>query len=515
MDGMLKMNKLSFFEKVMDTSAMEEDTMELIVPDMMPDILRVVESSGLACLKEKELSDGRLSVSGVVRVVILYVPETDNGINKLEVTVPFSHDFMDAQIMESGAATAMTDMVRVDVRIINPRKIMVSSSVRICAKAYNPAEQEFGSNIENMEELGIQVMRRQNNLLMPSCVKDKYFTIVDELEIPNTKPVVTDILRTDVSLIVQDSKIIGNKLVIKGTALIKTIYQSGLSGSAADCVFSVEHALPFSQILEADHINEDSICDVELFLGGMEMYISGSANESRSLSVTMNVGVQMTAYTQQSLSMITDLYSTDYSLSVESRSFEASALMDQGVKRQNVREVIEAGVTANSILDISVKPEKVTGKREEEKVLLVADTMVSVVYIGEDGALYCVMRQIPVSIFMDYSNETELISTAKFTGEAFATATSGGIEIRFSLDFAYIATSHARLLGIKSVKVDTSQPKDMSGQPSIIICRPNSGESLWDMAKRYNTTMKDIQMANGMETSEELISSRLLIPKKR
>ena len=53
----------------------QEETLESIVPDAFPDISRIVSAVGKVFLKDKELGEGSLRLSGTARVTVLYIPE--------------------------------------------------------------------------------------------------------------------------------------------------------------------------------------------------------------------------------------------------------------------------------------------------------------------------------------------------------------------------------------------------------------------------------------------------------
>src|SRR5699024_10516723 len=91
-----------------------------------------------------------------------------------------------------------------------------------------------------------------------------------------------------------------------------------------------------------------------------------------------------------------------------------------------------------------------------------------------------------------------------------------GIEVRFPVDFAVEAISRRKVPAVISAKLDDEKPKDLSGQPSVVLRYLDGGESLWDLAKRYSTTGADILAANELETEADVPVDRLLlIPRKR
>ena len=67
------------YKTVAEVTLCQEETLESIVPDACPDILRIVDVCGQAYLGTKQAKDGMASVTGMVRAAILYQPEGASG----------------------------------------------------------------------------------------------------------------------------------------------------------------------------------------------------------------------------------------------------------------------------------------------------------------------------------------------------------------------------------------------------------------------------------------------------
>ena len=97
----------------------------------------------------------------------------------------------------------------------------------------------------------------------------------------------------------------------------------------------------------------------------------------------------------------------------------------------------------------------------------------------------------------------------------FATTTTGGIEVRFPLDFRFLALSVGRVAGVSAVRVEEAAAGSGESQPSIVLRMVGRQERLWDIAKAYRTTAEEIRRANGLEEEGAPQGQLLLIPRKR
>ncbi len=80
------------YETLTEVTLCQEETLESIVPDACPDILRIVDVCGQATLSSKAAKEGMAVVTGMVRAVILYQPEGSAGLRRMEVGLPFRRD---------------------------------------------------------------------------------------------------------------------------------------------------------------------------------------------------------------------------------------------------------------------------------------------------------------------------------------------------------------------------------------------------------------------------------------
>ena len=88
MELTLNRNSLSCYDAVLETTVFHEETMEMIVPDACPDILRIVDTAGMVCVKDKGTQEGRAEITGTARCSVLYLPEGESGRRRIEPNIP-------------------------------------------------------------------------------------------------------------------------------------------------------------------------------------------------------------------------------------------------------------------------------------------------------------------------------------------------------------------------------------------------------------------------------------------
>ena len=179
---------------------------------------------------------------------------------------------------------------------------------------------------------------------------------------------------------------------------------------------------------------------------------------------------------ERQIALLSDVYSTVYELNAERRPYTFYRLMEHTERRVMVREILETVTPAREVCDVYVTVGAVSQSREGSQVNLSAETTVNVVYRGPAG---------------------------------------GGIEVRYPLDFRYLALMPHNTTGVSDIRLDESALRNTAGQPSIVLRMVGEGERLWDIAKAYGTTMDDIVQANALGEDVLPMGQLLLIPKKR
>lgn len=504
----LTRTQLACYDTVLDTTVLHEETMEMIVSDACPDILRIVDTAGTVCLKSKEAMEGRAEVTGAVRCAILYLPDGEKGVRRIEANIPFSCTADCAGISPACSVVAVPRVLCADTRVLNPRKVLVRVNLAVDFRVFCPATASLCTGAEcAAPNNSVEQLRERHKTYMVTCVQEKPFTFSDDLSIPGSRPEVAELLKCRANLNCTESKIIGNKLIFKGEAALRICYRA-----VDDTVCTVDFELPFSQIMEVSGVGEEADCSLNVLL--TELSCTLGAGDGRTVSVSMGLLAQAVIREERYIELLTDIYSTACDLTAEMQSNTFNDLVENNARRQTTREIVETETMARSAIDASVNVGAVTQSREGNWVTFSVEAFVSVLYLNEENEVRAANRRVNVPCQVELPEGCACSCRSRGTGEVFATPTAGGIEVRFDLDFLYLALSSKRLAAVTGVQAGENIVRDGEKEPSIVL-RVVGQERLWDIAKTYRTTMADIMQANELEPGGALEGKLLLIPRKR
>jgi hypothetical protein len=83
------------------------------------------------------------------------------------------------------------------------------------------------------------------------------------------------------------------------------------------------------------------------------------------------------------------------------------------------------------------------------------------------------------------------------------------------VEFPYLCLRETRAPVVDDMTVDSAPEEEPGPRPSLVLRVLDEGERLWDVAKRYGTTIGDIEKANELGGEQPWGGKLLLIPRKR
>ncbi|WP_295585223.1 DUF3794 domain-containing protein [uncultured Oscillibacter sp.] len=505
----LKKQSFDTYETGAETTLTSEETAETIVPDYCPDMARIIDTQGTVFLHGRELRDGKATLSGTVRVTVLYTPEGEGGIRSLEFAMPFTAE--SETMPECAYLTAEVEPEMLESRMLNPRKVFTHCKLVARLTGYQRTALQVCPDVETAPELCVEKRRERQRVTLLTHVAEKDFTFSEEMSLSPGREGAAEILSSQVRSSVTETKLVGSKLLMKGVFSVSLLYRT-----AQGQYRSTAGELPFSQIMEVEGAAEGSCAAVHLQLTGADLQIDGGDPEGRQMAVTLYLHATALVRREEELTLLRDLYSTAYELTYDASPLSLVTYREAMHRRQSVRESLEIGVVAEDILSIQANCGAVTVSREGGGTVLRTVVFVHALYLDEGGTPLLAERGVEVSCQTDLPADCRVTARAVCAEEPQGSLTERGIEVRFPVDFQMEAASQAKKVCITAARIDTDAPKDLTGAPSLVLRQLGQQESPWDLAKRYNTTISTILCANQLETEEDLPrDTLLLIPRKR
>ena len=510
MELQLKKTTLDHYESSGEVTLTQEETTEVIVPDYCPDIARIITADGKVCIHSRELRDGKAAVTGTVRVTVLYTPDGESGIRTLEFAMPFTVESDNRVLADCVFLEADTRPEFLESRMLNPRKVFTHCKLVTRLTGYQKAPLCFSTDLEAEDQLCVEKRQEQQRITLLTHIAEKDFTFTEEMNLSPGRAGAAELLNSQVCGSVTESKIVGSKLIFKGVFSISLLYRS------VDGKYDTTSSdLPFSQIMEIEGAAEGCTPSLRLQLTGSDLQIDGDDAEGRQIAVTLYLHATALLREEQDVTLLNDLYSTSYETAYEAAPRSVTGFFETFTRRHTVREVLEIGVVADSILSLTASCGAVSVSREGETTVLRTEVNVRALYLDEGGVPLMAERSFDINSQLELPEDCKVSASAACPEEIQGSLGDRGIEVRFPVAFRAEAVSRLKKVCITSAKLDTESPKDSVGTPSLVLRCLGKQESAWDLAKKYNTPIAMILAANQLEDGELPREKLLLIPRKR
>lgn len=475
----------------------QEQTQELRLPDGMPDAGTVLGAWGQTVLRSKEWRSDEMTASGGVMVWLLYTPEDGSEPRKLETWIPFQMRWDFPQTPHEGIMRIKPALRSVDARLISARKMMVRASVSALGEAWEPAEAAVASPGPDRSQ--VQLLTRNYPVRIPKEAGEKTFALDEELNLPASCPGIANIVRYEMNCDLQDQKVIGARLVFRGTAVLHIVYQ------AADGRFQTwDYEIPFSQYTDLDHdYEQDAQGDIQLAVTGMEL----DGGENDMLRFKCGFVAQYLVEDREMLQLAEDAYAPHREVELQMDSLRMPVILDS--RKELLRLENTVSVDSTQTVDVSFLPELPRLHMAGENARAELGGTFQVLYYDDRNDLQCALSRWEHTWEMPAGQGLQVQLAVQPGTKPLASIMGGDIQLKGELHLTARTISADAMPMLTGVTLGEETAPDPN-RPSLILRRAGE-ESLWSLAKRCGTTVSAIQEANCLN-QEPVIGQMLLIP---
>ena len=468
----------------------QEQTLELRLPDGMPDIGKVLGAWGQCILRGKEWRSSEIGVSGGVTVWVLYQPAEGGSPQSVEAWMPMQQKWSISDSNREGIIRTCWHLQNVDARALSVRKLMLRASVQVLAEVLEPFEAQLTRCVSVPED--IQLLRREYPAMVIREAGEKTFQLEDVLTLPAGAVTPEKIVYCQVVPMLTEQKVVGGKAVFRGNVRCHVLYLG-----EDTMLHSADPELSFAQFEDLERDYEDGAS-----LSAM-MQITGFEPELQSgqLKVKCGISGQYAVLDRMPVELVEDAYSPVRTVTVSSQPVYLPNVLDTCKKIIQPQADYEYG----RIVDAVVYPEYPALHRAGDLTELEFAGTLQVLGYQDDGQLEGAQLRWNESWELPTDPGAKVQPSVNF----FETPQCSGGQITTELEVQVSTLSDVIGNGIDSMEVGELLPADPN-RPSVIL-RRSGDDSLWELAKRTGSTVEAILTANQL-TQEPMEDRILLIP---
>jgi hypothetical protein len=504
-------------EPVFDAVSDHAVDCDIILPDYCPNIARILKTEAEACIDSKTIEVGRLTINGTFCVKIIYIPENSHHIRCVTHEEPYSHSF---DIKNQGDKMYASGGVKVDFancRPVGPRRVQIRASLAIAAKVLCELNEEF---ISGSDDGRVEMLRRPVMASTLIGTVDKQFAVHEPLELSFGKPAAAAVIRSEAIAVMQDYKLISNKVIAKGELLIRTLYSADDGDDGPGSLETMEHSIPLSQIIDLEGVDEECGCDVKFTAGFVKAEPKpDSDGENKIIDVELTVTASVKAWRTQQHYAVCDAYSPQYEMIMKTKEINFEHMAEQIKTNEIVRQTVEiTDMELSSVTDSSVTA-NVTGVNFNNGSLEISgDMKISIIAVDQTGGPAGIEKMMPFTLQEELKNVSDMMRCepeVKVISASYSLMGVNRIDMRIECAVEAMVYSINKENAMVEMNIDEENAKACGREKSLTLYYADKGERIWDIAKRYNTSMEAVKRENNLEADSLDDRSMLLIPKKR
>ena len=265
-----------------------------------------------------------------------------------------------------------------------------------------------------------------------------------------------------------------------------------------------------------DGIDEDCGSDIRLEVMGLEVTPkSDSSGELRLLDMNVRVCACVRAYREVEVPVVTDAYSTQYELTVEQRGVDLDQLIEIFNETSRCKNTVSlSGTSVTKVLDLWCADVTANSSFADGMLTVSGTVTVCMLVLDHDAQPNYLERPVDFEYQRALKSDAQKIRcdpTVQVMALDYVLNASDQMEVRIELNITSSVFCSTSLRLITEIRPNEEQIK-RSTSAALTIYFSDAGESVWNIARRYNTTMEAIMRENHLESEQVPEKCMLLIP---
>ncbi len=480
---------------------------DMIVPDIKPDILNTISTSGNICIYKKEVLDGKVRIDGKISTYVVYLADSDD-----EVVRGISGGIDFTQVMDFEQVTNQMELDEqlviksIECKVLNGRKINIKAVVQMSATVYSNESIDIINQVNDVQDIQTLKSNLNINSLVGSGTSKTYAK--DTFIIDNTDNL-AEILKTDISIVNKDVKMSYNKVLAKAEANVKILYLT-----EDNRIKLIENNMPIMGFIDVADVSEQNLCDLKYKI--KNIIVKPNSVEEHSIYIEIEVELGCKVYESKEINIIQDMYSPTQELEYTTKLVHTTSNKQIIKQMYEVNENIAISeIGENQIYEVMVKPEIASQSVVDGKIIYDGQIKLEFIFASDKVSKIDTKQSVlPLNFSVDVPGievGSDINTSIDVSREDFITDGRGGINSKIALDFNIDVSKTVAINVIDKIEVNETRRKEIY---SMTIYFVKKGDTLWSIAKNFKSTVEDIARVNNIEDADKIFpGQQLFIPR--
>lgn len=483
--------------KVLSKEKETEISMDVIVPDVKPDIVAILNTNANSYIYKEEILKGKVRLDGNVDAYVVYLSETGET-RSLSVNMDFIESIEDDKIDDNMRYKTSTRIKSIETKVLNERKINIVAKLNLNSEFYESSEVEFLKSSE--EDQNIEKMEKSYKLKKLIGTNKSKASIKEDMVV-ETAESVAEILKTEINISNVENKVSYNKVLAKADANIKIVYQT------EDMKLGVQRATyPVMSFIDIENVDESHICETEFKMRNMLFKIN--LTESNKITIQIDFEASAAVYESEEVTMIQDMYSLDKDISFTRKEIEVA--LDSQLRKEVVKindKVMIEDIT--NIIDISSRINVVNKTISGAYANYELDADLDIMYEADNRrGVNSKNVRLPFMVKLEENNS----SNANFSviNQNFKLDNEEMI-CDMEIECSSYKDTVKKISILENIEEKECETKN---EYSMVVYFVKPCDTIWTIAKMFKVTPNSIIQANDLENPEKIgVGQKLYIVK--
>lgn len=475
------------------------------VPDLKPDIDSIIKECGIVTADNIRVNQDKALVEGTLKYEVLYTGKRENDAFhmpvKMDGSIHFSENInltYDAQDAEVSCVANIEDLT---IKSINSRKISVKAIISLtvrCEEINNVALTTDVSEEECTPEL---LYHDFDYVQMDVNMKDN-LRIKENVSLPNGKADIGELIWDETDVRNLSTRMTEEGLNVTGDINIFIMYEAQDEGQPVQWY---ETSVPFSGVVDVSGANPESIpyTNCRIISKNIDVKPDYDGN-NRDISVELVLDMDIKSYEECSKKAIWDIYVPACKMDIEKSNKTLKKLIIRNNTKCRVSGSVKVDDYVNLMQIVSASANVQIDDYEyvNEGIEVSGAVIVNVLYITSDDNLPMgsVNSAIPFTEIIEIKNfdkdNIEYNIQPSIEQLTASMNSSAKIEVKAVIALDTICFEPININVIDECGCEKQNEEYYASLPSIVGYISDGKKSLWDVAKKYNTTCDAIKKDN-------------------
>lgn len=510
MDLKLSYENICINEVLFKGSIEQSIELDYLLPDYCKSIFKVLKCKIVPKITGERILNNKLIIDGIANIKVIYICEENYQICCVNQSQIFSKTVDLKEECDDGRITAFVKCDYVNCRAINQQRLDIRGALSIKCHVTHMKKLKVLSKAKGM---GVQINNQKIVALDKKLTAYKEFSIREELELTYGKTSVSQLLDSNHNARLTEYKIIANKVVVKGEILMHMLYAN--TSNVPECM---DYTIPISQVIDMPNVTEEYQCIADFEVISSDIDLQQDADgEYNKFIVEFSIRVRCEGNKNADTHLITDMYSTLYNLNSTNSHIKTEQLI--GTIHENCNNKTCLSVPDNdisSIYDISCVFNCESTKIESGCIKLVGNMNVEVLAIDCENMPVIIEKsnECVLKLNTQYNTCGDISFTPYITVCSVSYHMNNAKEIEVMTDLCICGSLFETNVYdiIDQVTVDDSCKKEKKSNAVLRLYFAKKDEKVWDIAKRFDTSMDSILIENSLQVEKVERKEMLLIP---